>query len=169
MLEIIKRGHNHSIYQVSCFINKILPIASCSTSSKARILKITLIKNASYLLNAPSRAPKISKTLQASIRAFTAPKMYPKALTFVPAIIFWLILAAILVARLSLAESSTKRDIEFSYQAKMTAEAWGNVLERLDTEITMTTKIGKKCSDSTLLLVISCYFPHPTDLKVRLE
>ena len=62
--------------------------------------------------------------------------MYPKALTFVPAIIFWLILAAILVARLSLAESSTKRDIEFSYQAKMTAKAWGNVLEGLDTEKT---------------------------------
>ena len=95
--------------------------------------------------------------------------MYPKALTFVPAIIFWLILAAILVARLSLAESSTQRDIEFSYQAKMTAKAWGNVLERLDTEITMTTKNGKKCTGTTLLLVISCYFPHPTDLKVRLE
>ena len=96
--------------------------------------------------------------------------MYPKALTFVPAIIFWLILAAILVARLSLAESSTKRDIEFSYQAKMTAKAWaGNVLEGLDTEITMTTKNGKKCSDSTLLLLISCFFPHSTNLKVRLE
>ena len=95
--------------------------------------------------------------------------MYPKALTFVPAIIFWLILAAILVARLSLAESSTQRDIEFSYQAKMTAKAWGNVLEGLDTEITMTTKNGKKCTGTTLLLVISCYFPHPTDLKVRLE
>ena len=95
--------------------------------------------------------------------------MYPKALTFVPAIIFWLILAAILVARLSLAESSTKRDIEFSYQAKMTAKAWGNVLEGLDTEITMATKNGKKCSDSTLLLLISCFFPHPTNLKVRLE
>ena len=92
--------------------------------------------------------------------------MYSKALTFVPAIIFWLILAAILVARLSLAESSTKRDIEFFYQAKMTAKAWaGNVLEGLDTEITMTTKNGKKCSDTTLLLVISRYFPHPTDLK----
>ena len=94
--------------------------------------------------------------------------MYSQALTFVPAIIFWLILAAILVARLSLAESSTKRDtcIEFSYQAKMTAKAWaGNVLEGLDTEITMTTKNGKKCSDATLLLVISRYFPHPTELK----
>ena len=95
--------------------------------------------------------------------------MYSKALTFVPAIIFWLILAAILVAKLSLAESSTKRDIEFSYQAKMTAKAWENVLEGLDTEITMTTKNGKKCTGTTLLLVISCYFPHPTDLKVRLE
>ena len=91
--------------------------------------------------------------------------MYPKALTFVPAIIFWLILAAILVARLSLAESSTQRDIEFSYQAKMTAKAWGNVLERLDTEITMTTKNGKKCTGTTLLSVISCYFPHLTELK----
>ena len=91
--------------------------------------------------------------------------MYSKALTFVPAIIFWLILAAILVARLSLAESSTKRDIEFSYRAKMTAKAWGNVLEGLDTEITMTTKNGKKCMDTTLLLVISSYFPHPTELK----
>ena len=91
--------------------------------------------------------------------------MYSKALTFVPAIIFWLILAAILVARLSLAESPTKRDIEFSYQAKMTAKAWENVLEGLDTEITVTTKNGKKCSDTTLLLVISSYFPHPTDLK----
>ena len=165
MIEIIKRGQNHSIYQVSCFINKILHIASCSTSSKARILKITLIKNASYLLNAPSRAPKITKTTQASIRAFTAPKMYPKALTFVPAIIFWLILAAILVARLSLAESPTQRDIEFSYQVKMTAKAWENVLEGLDTEITMTTKNGKKCSDTTLLLVISGYFPQPTEVK----
>ena len=163
MIEIIKRAQNHLIYQVSCFINKILHIASCSTSSKARILKITLIKNASYLLNAPSRAPKITKTTQASIRAFTAPKMYPKALTFVPAIIFWLILAAILVARLSLAESPTQRDIEFSYQVKMTAKAWENVLEGLDTEITMTTKNGKKCTDSTLLLLISCFFPtRPT-------
>ena len=33
MLEIIKRGQNHSIYQVSCFINKSLRIKSCSTSS----------------------------------------------------------------------------------------------------------------------------------------
>ena len=56
--------------------------------------------------------------------------MYSKALTFVPAIIFWLILAAILVARLSLAESSTKRDTESSYKAKMTAKAWGNVKRR---------------------------------------
>ena len=165
MIEIIKRGQNHLIYQVSCFINKILHIASCSTSSKARILKITLIKNASYLLNAPSRAPKITKTPQASSRAFKVTKMYPKALTFVPAIIFWLILAAILVARLSLAESPTKRDIEFSYQVKMTAKAWENVLEGLDTEITMTTKNGKKCSDTTLLLVISGYFPQPTEVK----
>ena len=38
MLEIIKRGKNHSIYQVSCFINKSLRIASCSTlSSKAEV------------------------------------------------------------------------------------------------------------------------------------
>ena len=91
--------------------------------------------------------------------------MYPKALTFVPAIIFWLILAAILVARLSLAESPTQRDIEFSYQVKMTAKAWENVLEGLDTEITMTTKNGKKCTGTTVLLVISRYFPHPTELK----
>ena len=32
-LEIIKRGQNYSIYQVSCFINKSLHVASCSTSS----------------------------------------------------------------------------------------------------------------------------------------
>ena len=107
--------------------------------------------------------------------------MYPKALTFVPAIIFWLILAAILVARLSLAESPTKRDIEFSFlvprphcsartisqgsrgPSKDDRESWGNVLEGLDTEITMTTKNGKKCTHTTLLLVISCYFHHPTD------
>ena len=95
--------------------------------------------------------------------------MYPKALTFVPAIIFWLILAAILVARLSLAESSTKRDIEFSYQEKMTAKAWGNVLEGLDTEITMATKNGKKCSDSTLLLVISCFFSPTDQLKSKIR
>ena len=97
--------------------------------------------------------------------------MYSKALTFVPAIIFWLILAAILVARLSLAESPTKRDrcIEFSYQAKMTAKAWENVSEGLDTETTMATKNGKKCTGTTVLLVIFGLFSPPDRLKVRLE
>jgi len=160
MLEIIKRGQTIHFIKFLVLVTKdcALHLVQRQVQGKDSDIESWGLKNHSW----PSRAPKIKKTPQASIRSFTVPKMYSKALTFVPAIIFWLILAAILVARLSLAESPTKRDIEFSYQAKTTAKAWGNVL---DTEITMATKNGKKCTGTTLLLLISCYFPHPTDLK----
>ena len=85
-LEIIKRGQNYSIYQVSCFINKSLHVASCSTSSsrqgfwhgKLRFKKSHWSKTPPIYYPSPLGLPKIQRRPRRPLDHLQYPKCIQK-------------------------------------------------------------------------------------------